>query len=120
MSAWRVGQVLGLRLQCAAGSVFHLGSAGLVDAELAGVRADVALLCTIGRRATPRFVHRALDLLQPKLVVPCHWDRFWRPIDEPAREIPGNDLAGFIQEVQAHASRPEVRVAGIRGWVRVS
>ena len=116
MSAWRVGQVFGLHLTTPGGTLYHLGSAGLIDAELEGVTCDVALLCTIGRHATPRFVERALDLLRPKLVIPCHWDQFWRPLAEPRRQIPGNDLEGFMAQVRGHASRPEVRLLDVGGW----
>ncbi len=120
-SAWRVGQVLiphvsaellpGRRV-----TVAHVGSAALLDAELLGLRADIVLACTIGRHSTPNFTHRLIDALQPKLVLPCHWDQFWRPIDAPVRQIPSNDLAGFLQEVAAHPSAPRTRVLPMLGW----
>jgi L-ascorbate metabolism protein UlaG (beta-lactamase superfamily) len=116
MSAWRVGPVFGLHLSGAAGSVYHVGSAALLEAELAGIQADIVLCCTIGRHATPRFTHRVIDALRPKLVIPCHWDQFWRPLDAPVRQIPTNDLAGFLAEVQSHPNAPEVRVLPLRGW----
>ncbi len=124
-SAWRVGQTLiphvtlepqpGRRL-----TIAHVGSAALIDAELRGLQADVVLACTIGRHATANFTHRVLDALAPKLVVPCHWDQFWRPIDAPVRQIPSNDLAGFLQEVASHASAPRVRVLPMLGWTTLA
>jgi L-ascorbate metabolism protein UlaG (beta-lactamase superfamily) len=116
---YRVGDVLGLHLGGGPVSVYHVGSADLIEAEMTGVRADVVLACTIGRHATPRFTERLLDTLQPKIVIPCHWDQFWRPIDAEMRQIPSNDLAGFIAEVAAHSSKPEVRVLPVRGWTRL-
>jgi len=113
---WRVGEVFGLHLSTAAASVYHVGSAALRDAELREVRADVVLACTIGRHTTPHFTRRLVDALRPRLVIPCHWDQFWRPIDAPPRQIPGNDLAGFVAEVAACPGRPEVRVLPIGGW----
>lgn len=113
---WRVGEVFGLHLSAVSGSLYHIGSAGLRDAELRGISADVVLACTIGRHATPNFVPRLLDALQPKLVIPCHWDQFWRPLHAPAKQIPTNDLAGFVREVQAHPSSPEVRILPLGGW----
>lgn len=125
VSAWRVGATLGLHLSCAAGSVYHIGSAALLDAELTGVQADVVLCCTIGRHATPRFTHRVIDALQPRIVIPCHWDRFWRPLPDaadrgPVRQIPTNDLAGFLAEVASHPRAPEVRVLPLRGWTALA
>ncbi len=124
-SAWRVGQVLipHVTAAVAAGqrvTIAHVGSAALIDAELRGLQADIVLACTIGRHATPNFTHRLLDALAPKLVVPCHWDQFWRPIDAPVRQIPSNDLAGFLMEVAAHRSAPRVRVLPILGWTTLA
>ena len=124
-SAWRVGQTLipHVTLELAPGrrvTVAHVGSAALIDAELHGLRADVVLACTIGRHATANFTHRLLDALGPKLVVPCHWDQFWRPIDAPVRQIPSNDLAGFLQEIAAHPSAPRVRVLPMLGWTTLA
>lgn len=119
-SAWRVGPVFGLHLSAAAGSVYHVGSAALVEAELRGVQADVVLCCTIGRHATPDFTRRVLDALRPKVVIPCHWDQFWRPFGDPALQIPGNDLEGFLDEVAAHPLAPEVRLLPFRGWTRLA
>ena len=113
---YRVGEVYGLHLACDVGAVYHVGSANLVEAELEGVRADVVLACTVGRQAVDDFTPRLLRALRPKLVIPCHWDQFWRPIDAPVRQIPGNDLAGFIDEVKAFSADIEVRVLPIRGW----
>ncbi len=119
-SAYRVGEVFGLHLSAAAGSIYHVGSANLLDAELQGVQADVVLACTVGRQAVRNFTGRLLDALRPKLVIPCHWDRFWQPIDKRTRQIPGNDLQGFIAECTAHDCNPEVRVLPIRGWTKLA
>ena len=123
ISAWRVGQVLIPHVTTTVAgqplTMAHVGSAALVEAELVGLRADVVLACTIGRHATPHFTHRLLDALQPRLVIPCHWDQFWRPIDAPVRQIPTNDLAGFLAEVAAHPGGAQVRVLPMLGWTRL-
>jgi L-ascorbate metabolism protein UlaG (beta-lactamase superfamily) len=120
LSAYRVGEVFGLHLQASGTSVCHVGSAALIDAELRGLQADVVLCCTIGRHATPRFVHRVIDALRPKLLIPCHWDQFWRPIQATARQIPGNDLEGFLADVARHPQAPQVQVLPLRGWTTLS
>lgn len=116
MSAWRVGQVFGLHLSGGPKSLYHVGSADLIEAELKDTRADVVLCCTIGRHATPHFVERVVQALRPSLLIPCHWDQFWRPLDSVPLQIPGNDLDGFIQEVQRLPNAPAVRVLPPRGW----
>lgn len=124
-SAWRVGQVLipHVTVALAPGrtlTVAHVGSAALVEAELHGLQADVVLACTIGRHATPHFTHRLLDALAPKLVVPCHWDQFWRPLESPVRQIPTNDLAGFVAEVASHRTAPRIQVLPMLGWTTLA
>ncbi len=116
---FRVGEVFGLHLGCGHGSVYHVGSADLIEAELEGVQADVVLCCTVGRYATENFTHRVIDALKPKLVIPCHWDQFWRPLDATPKQIPTNDLAAFLAEVRSHPSAPQVRVLPPRGWAGV-
>ncbi len=119
-SAWRVGQTFGLHLSCSAGAVYHIGSANLVEAEMTDVQSDVVLCCTVGRQAVERFTWRMIEALRPKLIIPCHWDRFWRPLDAPALQIPGNDLQGFMDECAEHPLRPEVRVLPLRGWTELT
>jgi L-ascorbate metabolism protein UlaG (beta-lactamase superfamily) len=116
----RVGTVFGFHLETEGGSVYHIGSANLVETEMTGLRADVVLCCTVGRQSTERYTARVLDALRPRVVIPCHWDQFWRPLDEPARQIPTNDLEGFLREVAAHPLAPEVRVLPLCGWTRIA
>ncbi|MBI5611236.1 MAG: MBL fold metallo-hydrolase, partial [Deltaproteobacteria bacterium] len=97
-------------------SVYHVGSADLNEAEKLGIQADVVLCCTIGRHSGRNFTQRVVNALRPTWIVPCHWDQFWRPLDAPPRQIPTNDLAGFLDEVAACDSAPQVRVLPPRGW----
>ncbi len=117
---FRVGEVLALHLAGGPLTVAHLGSADLIEAELEGVQADVVLACTVGRQATPNFTHRMIDALQPQLIVPCQWDRFWRPIDAPPLQIPTNDLEGFLAEVRRHPRAPDIKVLPLRGWLTLA
>jgi L-ascorbate metabolism protein UlaG (beta-lactamase superfamily) len=115
----KVGTVFGIHLESSGASVYHIGSANLVESELAGLRADVVLCCTVGRQSTERYTERVIAALRPKIIIPCHWDQFWRPFDSPVLQIPGNDLEGFIREVRSHPLAPEVRVLAPRGWTRL-
>lgn len=114
--SWRVGQVFGLYVQGEGPSVYHVGSADLIEVEMLGIQADVVLCCTIGRHSVKNFTQRVVKALRPKWIVPCHWDQFWTPLDAPPRQIPTNDLAGFLEEVAACDEAPQVRVLPPRGW----
>ncbi len=82
-------------------SVVHIDSAEFFAEALEGVRADVLCLCAIGRRYRPNYVAEAVALLQPKVVIPCHWDWFFSAYDRPEKQLPGVDLAGFLKEIEA-------------------
>jgi L-ascorbate metabolism protein UlaG (beta-lactamase superfamily) len=108
--AWRyrMGGAYGILVEAGGLRLYHNGSADLIDAALAGARADVLLVGLAGRRATPDYLARLCDLLQPKLIVPTHHDAFFAPLDGGVHLLPGIDLDGFVAEARLHA--PSARV----------
>ena len=78
-----------------------IDSADFIDRELQGQRADVLCLCAIGRKYRPGYVRSAVELLNPRYVVACHWDWFFTPYPDEPRLLPGVDLPGFVREVRA-------------------
>lgn len=105
---YKMGGAFGVRIATGGVSVYHNGSADLVDAALEGVGADVVLAGLAGRRATPRYLERLLGHLRPGLVVPTHHDFFFAPMEAGPRLLPGIDLAGFVSDVGRIA--PDARV----------
>ena len=101
----RHGLVLNWHVQLAGRSVVHIDSADFIEEELRGRTADVLCLCAIGRRYRPRYVEDAVRLVQPKIVVACHWDWLFTPFDAAPRELPGVDLPGFVREIEATGAR---------------
>jgi L-ascorbate metabolism protein UlaG (beta-lactamase superfamily) len=103
--AWhyRMGGAFGVLIKTPEGSVYHNGSADLVDAELEGERADVLLVALAGRKSTENYVARLVNALDPKLVVPTHHDAFFAPLERGLHLLPGIDLDGFVSEVRARA-----------------
>lgn len=100
--AWhyRMGGAFGILIKTPEGSVYHNGSADLVDAELEGERADVLLVGLAGRKTTENYVARLVNALDPKLVVPTHHDAFFAPLERGLHLLPGIDLDGFVSEVR--------------------
>jgi L-ascorbate metabolism protein UlaG (beta-lactamase superfamily) len=105
---YRMGGAFGLLLRGGGVTLYHNGSADLVDAELSGASADVVLAGLAGRRATPAYLERLLGLLSPKVVVPTHHDAFFAPLDEGVHLLPGIDLEGFAREARGIAPRAAV------------
>lgn len=99
---WPRGEVFAYRVE-AFGRTFHVqGSAGIVDEPLARQSpADVLIACLAARRGTPRYLDRLADRLKPRVLIPCHHDDFFRPLDEPARPIATLRWSDFLEEARA-------------------
>jgi L-ascorbate metabolism protein UlaG (beta-lactamase superfamily) len=100
--AWhyRMGGAFGIWLRAGGRTIYHNGSADLVDAELADRTADVLLVGLAGRRATRDYLGRLGGALAPKLVVPTHHDAFFGPLELGERLLPGIDLDGFFRDMR--------------------
>lgn len=96
---YRMGGAFGLLLRAPGVTVYHNGSADLIDAELEGERADVLLACLAGRKGTENYVGRLVSALSPRLVVPTHHDAFFAPLERGLHLLPGIDVEGFVSEV---------------------
>ncbi len=97
--AYKCGQVWGIRIEVAGISLYHQGSANLVDEALRRQDVDVFLAGVAGRAVTPRYWERVLARLDPRIVVPTHYDDFFKPL--------GDDL-GFIRKVRLESVPDEV------------
>ena len=96
---YRMGGAFGLLIKAPGVTIYHNGSADLIDAELEGERADVLLACLAGRKGTENYVARLVSALGPKLVVPTHHDAFFAPLEAGLHLLPGIDVEGFVSEV---------------------
>jgi L-ascorbate metabolism protein UlaG (beta-lactamase superfamily) len=107
--AYRCGQVWGIHVEVAGTRFYHQGSADLVEAELHDRDVDVFLCGISGRRFTPRYIERIVRTLQPKMIVPTHFDDFFRPVGDPHLSFNVN-LTGFADEVHATSHDVPIRV----------
>ncbi|HEU4704005.1 MAG TPA: MBL fold metallo-hydrolase [Conexibacter sp.] len=97
--AYRCGQVWGIRIEVAGTSFYHQGSANLIDAALPADPVDVFLAGVAGRAVTPRYWERVLPRLDPRVVVPTHYDDFFKPLGEQL---------GFIRRVRLETLPDEI------------
>jgi len=116
--AYRCGQVWGIHIAAPGVTFYHQGSADLVDDAVRHRGVDVFLCGIAGRRFTPRYLERILSRLEPRIVVPTHWDDFFRPLDAPVAMSPNVNLAGFADEVARVSRDFELRTIGLGGSVR--
>ncbi len=111
-TAYRCGPVYGIRLEVAGISLYHQGSADLDDDELRHDPVDVFLAGVAGREVTPHYWERVLPRLDPRIIVPTHYDDFFAPLGGPERFVRKVDLAGLGDEIAAASS--DAAVAALR------
>jgi L-ascorbate metabolism protein UlaG (beta-lactamase superfamily) len=115
-SAYKCGEVYGIRIEVAGVSLYHQGSANLLDDALAREPVDVFLAGVAGRSYTPRYWERVLAKLDPRVVVAAHFDDFFRPLDRGLRVARGMKLDALPDEIGS-VSR-DARVAALRAFSR--
>jgi L-ascorbate metabolism protein UlaG (beta-lactamase superfamily) len=103
--AYRCGQVWGIRIEVAGTSFYHQGSANVIDDEVPRGGVDFFLAGVAGRGFTTDYWRRILTQLEPRTIVPTHYDDFFRPLDAPK--------PGFTTNVNlAHVPDEIHRVSG--------
>jgi L-ascorbate metabolism protein UlaG (beta-lactamase superfamily) len=109
--AYRCGVVWGIRIEVAGVSLYHQGSADLDDDEIRDEPVDVFLAGVAGRGVTPRYWERILPRLDPRLVVPTHYDDFFKPLGAERAFVTRVKLAEVPGEV--HRVARDARVAAL-------
>jgi L-ascorbate metabolism protein UlaG (beta-lactamase superfamily) len=106
-TAYKCGAVWGIRIDVAGIRLYHQGSADLDDDELPDEPVDVFLAGVAGRSVTPRYWERILPRLDPRVVVPTHYDDFFAPLGETEKLMRNVRLTELPDEISAvsHAAR---------------
>lgn len=89
-AAYKCGQVWGIHIRVGGIDIYHQGSADLDDEELGKLPVDIFLAGVAGRNFTPDYWNRVLPRLDPRFVVPTHYDNFFTPLGrdlEPIRRV---------------------------------
>ena len=105
---YRCGAVFGVEITVGGRTLFHLGSAELVERTLAVHNLDLLLLCVAGWTKGDDVPERVLRALSPEAILLSHWDDFFRPIDEPVRALPALQMPTLVDRL-SRAAR-DVRV----------
>lgn len=106
--AYRCGQVWGISIAVAGVRFYHQGSANLVDDAVRERGVDVFLAGVAGRSFTPDYWKRILPALQPRTVVPTHYDNFFRPLGAPMEFVANVQLARLPEEIGAVSREIEI------------
>ncbi len=104
------GQVWGIHIEVAGTSLFHMGSCDLLDDELTRP-AEWFLAGIAGRGSTPRFWERVLKRIQPRVLIPHHYDNFFLPLGEEMGFSLNVNYGAMLSEVRA--VDPDLRVVSL-------
>ncbi|HEX2358526.1 MAG TPA: MBL fold metallo-hydrolase [Solirubrobacterales bacterium] len=99
--AYRCGQVWGIHIEVAGSTLYHQGSADLLDDAVRHRGVDVFLAGVAGRNFTERYWERILPRLDPRTIVPTHYDNFFTPLGRRMDLISGARIAEIPAEVGA-------------------
>jgi L-ascorbate metabolism protein UlaG (beta-lactamase superfamily) len=107
-AAYRCGQVWGISIAVAGVRFYHQGSANLIDDAVRERGVDVFLAGVAGRGFTERYWQRILPLLEPRIVVPTHYDNFFRPLGQELEFVTAAELARLPEEIGAVSGEIEL------------
>jgi L-ascorbate metabolism protein UlaG (beta-lactamase superfamily) len=109
--AYRCGQVWGITIEVAGLRFYHQGSANLIDDAIRERGVDVFLAGVAGRGFTRDYWRRILPRLDPGVVVPTHYDNFFRPLGGPMEFVTDVRLAELPREIVSVS--PDIELAAL-------
>lgn len=109
VTKYKAGEVYSVLIEHPTGSILHHASAGTQPEMFKDVNADVVLLGLAGRPATNEYLQSVVDGVGAKIVVPIHFDNFFKSFEEPPSAIWGVKLEEFFQTAASHVRKLKVR-----------
>jgi L-ascorbate metabolism protein UlaG (beta-lactamase superfamily) len=110
--AYRCGDIYGIKITVAETTLYHQGSANLIDDQVPRGGVDVFLAGIAGRSFTPDYWSRILPRLEPKTIVASHFDDFFRAADAPLGFSTNVNLAALPTEIETVSA--DFTVAALR------
>lgn len=116
---YRCGAVFGVEITVAGRTLYHLGSAELVDAKLEARNVDLLLMCVAGWTSSKDLPERVARKLSPAAVLLSHWDDFFRPMDRGAHILPAMKLPVLHDRLARAARDVKVGTVPILGEIAI-
>jgi len=110
-AAYRCGQVWGIAIEVAGLRFYHQGSANLLDEAIREGGVDVFLAGVAGREFTEEYWKRIIPRLDPAVIVPTHYDNFFRPLGQRMEFVTGAKLSRLPEEIGAVSA--DARIAAL-------
>jgi L-ascorbate metabolism protein UlaG (beta-lactamase superfamily) len=100
-AAYKCGAIYGIHIEIAGTTLYHQGSANLIDEEVPRGGVDIFLAGIAGRSFTDAYWQRILSRLQPAVVVASHFDDFFRPLSAPMGFSTNVNLSALPDEIHS-------------------
>jgi L-ascorbate metabolism protein UlaG (beta-lactamase superfamily) len=110
---YRCGQVWGIHIEVAGLTMYHQGSADLIDDAIRHRDVDIFFCGISGRSFARNYAARILTALEPHAVIPIHHDNFFRDLSEPMSFSFNVNLGSFVDEVRSVSSDITVCTIGL-------
>ncbi len=93
-------------------TLVHAGSAGFIEPEVRGHKCHILFMCVPGWKRVPDYTAKFVQMLEPEVIIPFHFDDFTVPIRPTGkvRALPFTDLKGFIERLRRYAPGAVVRI----------
>jgi len=115
--AYRCGAVFGVEIRVAGRTIYHLGSAEIVDDSVGVKNVDLLLMCVAGWTTSRDLPERVGARLAPGAVLLSHWDDFLRPLDRAVRMLPAMQLPRLVERLGRAVAGVKVGTVPILGHV---
>ena len=92
---YKLGDTYAILIQHPSGTILHHGSAGYLPGMYDGVEADVVLLGIAGRGDTGAYLNKVPLKVKALMVVPIHFDDFFRPLKQGVAFLHSAHFAEF-------------------------
>jgi L-ascorbate metabolism protein UlaG (beta-lactamase superfamily) len=113
------GEVFAILIEVGGYKIYHHGSGGLIDETLRGNRADLAIIGVSSRKNFPRMVYRIVHELQPSVVIPSHYDWFFKPLTKPMKFVPFINFPQVVDETREAAPNARLITLPFLGEYRI-
>lgn len=113
------GTVFNIIVEANGYRIYHQGSGGIVEETLKGCRADLAIIGISSRKGTPRMVYRVVKELQPRVVMPTHYDMFFYPLVRGFHQIPMLDFRQVVEEAREASEGSDLITLPLLGEYRI-
>jgi L-ascorbate metabolism protein UlaG (beta-lactamase superfamily) len=117
VNGYKCGAVFGVEIRVAGRTLYHVGSADLIDANVRVKHVDLLLLCVAGWTTTPEYPERVAHRFAPGAILLSHWDNFLRPIERPARALPAMQLPRLVDRLSSAARGVKIGTLPLLGEV---